>query len=62
MSVPKYQTFWLWLKITLYYLYVLLTILQLPSFAIGNDTFWLLRWQYQPGLNLQLPLIPYLYF
>jgi hypothetical protein len=74
MSVPKkYRFLWLWLKKTLFIflllsvigllLFVLLAILRIPSFSIGNDTFWLLRWEYQPdakfiiSFNLFLSLI-----
>ena len=69
MSVPnKYQIFSLWLKITffvflllsviIFLLLVLFTILQVPSFVVGNDTFWLLRWQYQPRAKFVIAFNP----
>ena len=60
MPVKNLQTaLWQWLKITLLVflllctvillLLILFTIFQVPSFIIGNQTIWLLCWQYQPG-------------
>lgn len=39
----------LWAVILL--LLVLFTILRVPSFIIGNEILWLLRWQYEPGIR-----------
>lgn len=69
MLVPKeYQLFWFRLKITLFVflllsvvsllLLALFAILQIPSFAIGNDTFWLLRWQYQRAAKFAIIFNP----
>lgn len=63
-----YQIFWSWLKITLpiflglsaiiVLLLVLLTILQVPSFIIGNHNFWLLRWRYEQDANFSIAFNP----
>ncbi|MBD6615614.1 hypothetical protein FNW02_07140 [Komarekiella sp. 'clone 1'] len=69
MPVQKYHTlFWFWLKITLsaflllsaiaLLLLVLFTILKVPSFVIGNDTFWLLRWRYEPDASYIIAFNP----
>jgi uncharacterized RDD family membrane protein YckC len=71
LLVPKeYQTFWFRLKITLLVflllsavsllLLALFAILQIPSFAIGNDTFGLLGWHYQPGTISAISFNPFL--
>jgi hypothetical protein len=73
MFLPKnYQIFWLWVKITLFaflllsavtvFLLVFLTILQVPSFVVGNDTVWLLRWQYQPDAKFAISFNPLSFF
>lgn len=69
MPVKKLQnSVWQWLKITLLafwllctvilLLLVLFTILRVPSFIIGNQTIWLLRWQYQPGTRFAVQFNP----
>ncbi len=60
MSAKKFSSaLWLWIKITLgaflllmaavLILLPILTFLRVPSFVIGNDAIWFLRWQYAPG-------------
>ncbi|MBW4687675.1 MAG: hypothetical protein KME40_21820 [Komarekiella atlantica HA4396-MV6] len=69
MSAQKlYAIFWFWLKITLsaflllsaiaLLLLVLFTILKVPSLMIGNDTFWLLRWRYEPDASYVIAFNP----
>lgn len=69
MSVKELQNFfWQWLEITLLaflllctvilLLLVLFTILRVPSFIIGNETLWLLHWQYQPGTRFAVKFNP----
>ncbi|MBG1239893.1 hypothetical protein [Nostoc sp. NZL] len=69
MSKQKpYTIFWFWLKVTLsvffflsamnLLLLVLFSFLRVPSFVIGNDTFWLLRWQYEPGASFVIAFNP----
>ncbi|MBD2440930.1 hypothetical protein [Nostoc sp. FACHB-110] len=73
MSGQKiYRLFLAWLKITLptfvglsaiiVLLLVLFTILQVPSFVLGNDTFWLLRWRYEQNANFAIAFNPFLLF
>ncbi|WP_193198971.1 hypothetical protein [Nostoc sp. MG11] len=70
MSVQKSHTiFWSWLKITLsaflllsaiaFLLLILFTILKVPSFVIGNDTFWLLRWRYEADASYVIAFNPW---
>ncbi|NDJ22253.1 hypothetical protein GS682_11535 [Nostoc sp. B(2019)] len=62
MPAHKSHTiFWFCLKTTLsaflllsaiaLLLLALFTILKVPSFVIGNDTLWLLRWRYEPDAS-----------
>jgi hypothetical protein len=71
-SQKNYRLFLAWLKITLptfvglsaiiLLLLVLFTIIQIPSFVIGNDTFWLLRWRYEKNDNFSIAFNPFLLF
>jgi hypothetical protein len=64
----KYQIFLSWLKTTLptfvgltaiiLLLLVCLKIFQVPSFVIGNDRFWLLRWQYEQNKTNSIAFNP----
>ncbi|MFB2979282.1 hypothetical protein [Microseira sp. BLCC-F43] len=60
MSAKKFRSaLWIWIKITLgaflllmaavLILLPILTFLRVPSFVIGNEAIWFLRWQYTPG-------------
>ncbi|MBD2254352.1 hypothetical protein [Nostoc parmelioides] len=69
MSTEKiYRLFRLWCKITLstfvglnalaLLLLVLLSVLRVPSFNIGNDALWLLRWQYEQSTGFVIVFNP----
>lgn len=57
-----------WFKITLFaflflslitvLMLVLFTITRVPSFVIGNDNFWILRWQYEPSIKFAIQFNP----
>ncbi|WP_414754317.1 hypothetical protein [Anabaena sp. CCY 9910] len=71
MSTEKtYKLFWLWFKITLstflglnalaLLLLVLLSVLRVPSFNIGNEPLWLLRWQYEQSTSFVIVFNPWI--
>jgi signal transduction histidine kinase len=57
-----------WLKVTLLVFLILMmsglillpvfTFLRVPSFVLGNDTIWLLRWQYSPEASFAITFNP----
>ncbi len=57
-----------WLKFTLSVFFILMisglillpvfTFLRVPSFVLGNDTIWLLRWQYSPEASFAITFNP----
>lgn len=57
-----------WFKITLFaflflsvitvLMLVLFTIIRVPTFTIGNNIFWLLRWHYEPGIKFAIQFNP----
>lgn len=71
MSTKKIsKLFWLWFKITLstflglnaiaLLLPLLFIIFRVPSFVLGNDKLWLLRWQYQQSTNFLIVFNPFI--
>lgn len=67
-----FKIFWSWLKITLptfvglstiiLLMLVLFTIFRVPSLIIGNDSFWLLRWQHDQNSNYSISFNPFFLF
>lgn len=63
------SAFWLWLKISLAVFLLLLagsailppllTILRVPSFAVGNGMGWVLRWENEPGVRFAVSFNPF---